>query len=116
MIPGKANIDIYRGDDLAPLPITFRTGTPGSYTARDMSGYTWECQARTTVDSTDVALTFTVDDSQAADGILFLTAAAADTALLVADQSLRWDLQSTADGKIQTWLYGQVFVTGDATR
>lgn len=62
----------------------------------DLTDYTALAQMRTNLGDADVALEFTIDDTQAADGILTLTATATETGALTRRWGF-WDLKVTKD-------------------
>jgi hypothetical protein len=117
--PGEADlVGIPRGDSISfQVTITEDDGT----TAKDVSGYTWLAQVRETVDATDVLMTFDVDDTDAATGVLVLSLAAADwpaEATPLPTDAWRWDLEGTNGSNVRTYLAGKfkVFTKGDVSR
>ena len=117
-LPGDYPLTLYRGDTRV-LSLAF-TEDDGE-TAVDLSGKTWRAEVRETVDSSAVLLTWTVDTTDAVDGILVLTLPAtqwADADIPAADIAVKWawDLESTQSGVVRTWLKGKVKVIGDVSR
>jgi hypothetical protein len=115
MIPGKRTLTIYQGMTFFHQ-VNFETGPVNAPTPRDMSGFTWASQARSRDDAADIALSFTVDDSDAASGVIRLTATAEETGALVGDKNLVWDLRSTDGTNVYYWLFDKVIVIGNVTR
>jgi hypothetical protein len=117
-LPGDYPLTLYRGDTrVLSLAFTEDDGT----TAVDLSGKTWRAEVRETVDSAAVLLTWTVDDSDAATGILVLTLPAtqwddSDIPDTTPTTKWAWDLESTQSGVVRTWLKGKVKVLGDVSR
>jgi hypothetical protein len=97
------------------------TLTEDDGTAIDVSGWTWRAQVRETFDAADAVMTFTVDDTDAATGVLVITLDAADWAAEASPlptAKWRWDLEGTrtSDTFVRTYLSGKVTVKPDASR
>jgi len=109
--PGAVNLTVTRGDTLGPLQFD-----AGDF---DWSGRTWEAQVRASLDEPDTIIaTFTVDDADAAAGVLLLTLPATESANLITvggRATYYWDLQATESGVVKTWFAGQLKVSGDVT-
>lgn len=114
-----------RGDAIKPVDLTWAP-------TKDFSGYTFEAQVRSDLDETeaDPVATFTVDDSQAASGIITISLPASESRNLATPHpkpggrskpgsgTYYWDLQATNDSDAEdvfTWVDGTITVEGDAT-
>lgn len=108
--PGPRDISIYRGDDY-PHAVTF---TDAAGAPLDVSAYAFTAQIRSLSQggTGEPLAEFTIDDSQAATGIVVLSLAATETADLAAGY---WDLQADDGTTVSTWLAGRVSVSGDVT-
>ena len=109
MPPATRDLTIYRGDDYShTVTIQAEDGTP-----EDVSGSTRAAQFRRH-DRDETAVDFTVDTTNAATGVIVHSLTAAQ----IADLPPRgvYDLQRTTDGEVETYLAGDVTVTGDVTR
>lgn len=107
-------LSITRGDDVS---FTFRIAddTPGTY--KDLSTYTPAAQVRESPDATAVLAAFTITDydNGASDRGIICELDAADTAEFPA--RAYWDLQLTdPEGKVRTYLSGEVTTARDVTR
>ena len=117
-LPGDYPLTLYRGDTrVLSLAFTEDDGT----TAVDLSGHTWRAQVRQTYDSASSELDFTVDDTDAATGVLVLALDDTDwtgVAASLPTDKWYWDLEGTrtADTFVQTFLGGKVKVVGDVSR
>jgi hypothetical protein len=116
--PGRHDLILVRGDSAA-VTLTF-TEDDGT-TAVDLSGHTWRAQVRQTYDSAASELDFTVDDADAATGVLVLELDDTDwtgVAATLPTDKWYWDLEGTrtADTFVQTFLGGKVKVVGDVSR
>ena len=101
---------VYAGDTITfpTYTITDSAGTPV-----DLSAWTWRAQWRY-VATADVAVELDVDDSQAADGIIKISADSTDSRAMGRDGV--WDLQGTQGSTVQTWIYGPTEWVEDVTR
>jgi hypothetical protein len=108
-LPATRDISIYRGDDYEHVIIFRAGGNP-----LDVSGETFQAQVRASPsrDSGLALATFTVDDSQAAVGIVIISLPKATTGSL---PNGHWDLQVDNGTRQVTWLRGAVEVEGDVT-
>jgi len=114
-----------RGDTIKPVDFTWSP-------TKDFSGYTLEAQIRSDLDETEASpvASFTVDDSQAASGIITISLPASESRKLATPHALPgkqerpgvgayyWDLQATNDSDAEdvfTWVDGTITVEGDAT-
>lgn len=106
-------VSIYAGDTLDFPIYTFKTdATPFNFVADNWSD--WVAQWRPTPESSEV-IDLIVDDSQANVGIIFVSATAAQTALM--GEHGVWDLQATQFGlHIRTWLRGATVYAQDVSR
>lgn len=102
---------IYRGDDYF-LTVTHEddVGAP-----INVSGRTVLAQVRTHPDSTDILATFTVDDSNAATGVVVLSIGDAESYHLQPGEWY-WDYQEVNSGQVSTIIRGQANVVGDVSR
>ncbi len=111
--PVRDPIEIYMGDTY-PHRLAF---VDDEEAAVDVSASTFAAQIRLFGPSLgDPALTFTVDASDAADGIVMLTLSAAQTAQLTPGTTYSMDVQRTTAGVVQTVFTANVTATRDATR
>lgn len=115
VLPGDAPLQGIRGDKWGPFAFTART-------TLDLSGRSWLAQIRTTKDEpADVVATFTVDSSEAADGIIRLTLPATESANLVTVNGkgrYYYDVQATLDSDatdVKTWFSGKLTAFGDVS-
>jgi hypothetical protein len=108
--PMQVDLVVYRGDS-GTMRVTVTTigGVPV-----DISGATWDCDIRTSVDDPTTVANMTVTPVagtvQSVD--VFLTAL--NSAQL--DDSYVWDLQMTLAGEVKTLLAGTVTVVKDVSR
>lgn len=109
--PGKLDLDITRGDDLA-VSMLFEEGDPPA--AVDVSTRTYTAQIRTSPNAATVAATFTVDMTDAAAGLIVLRLADTVTEDLLG--SYVWDLEQDDGGVIRTYTGGSFVVSPDVTR
>ncbi len=118
-LPGELKpMNLYRGDTRV---WTFVFLEDDQETTIDMSGKTWESEVRSATDSANVLLQLTIDDSDAADGILVVTLPATawddvDIGTTAPTTKWKWDLQSTEGGVVRTWLRGAPKILWDVTR
>lgn len=116
-------VQIYRTQDFGMRLTVWkrRPGTDGESDAglaRDLTtlGSSWDCHIRPSILS-GTALICTVDDSEAASGVLVVTATGDQTADLVSGATYGLDLRATDDGGGHVFLvYGEVIVSGAYTR
>lgn len=121
VLPGDAPLQGIRGDKWGPITFTAQTEL-------DLSGRTWIAQIRTTKDEpATVVAEFTVDSSDAADGIIRLTLPPTESAGLVTGPAAGfstgkgtyyYDVQATlvSDATdVKTWFAGKVSVVGDVS-
>jgi hypothetical protein len=116
-LPAKLNLKLYRGD----TRVWTTTFTDGEEPV-DLSGHTWLCEIRPDRNRGTVVATIDVDTTEAATGVIRRTLTASEAEKLPGQAEgeevpvLFWDLQSTsAEGSVQTWLYGTVKVEGDVS-
>lgn len=106
-MPAERNLDsLYRGDAYEHI-LTFQDADGD---AIDVTG-TWRAQIRRRQNSADVLAEFTIDDSDAATGVLVLTLDG-DTVAGLPDVCV-WDLEET--GAQLTYLKGTVRVSGQVS-
>ena len=74
----------------------------------------WIAQWRSRADSSEEPIELGVDASQAADGVMTLSATAAQTRAM--RQSGVWDLQASRGSEVRTWLAGSFTWGWDVTR
>jgi hypothetical protein len=106
-LPGDYPITLYRGDTRV---WTFAFLEDDQETTIDLTGKTWESEVRSATDASPVLLTFTIDDTDAADGVIVVTLPAT-----------AWDdvdIGSTAPTSkwFWDWVKGKVKVLWDVTR
>jgi len=106
------DLSIYQGDTYTHVVTVVDDGAA----AVDLSDRTWAAQLRPHPEAADVLVSFTVDDSDAATGVLVLSLTAAQTTTVTRD--VVWDLQGTftAGGAVETLLAGKASLTKDVTR
>lgn len=109
--PAEVNLTETRGDSWA-LTVTFTD--EGGYPV-DVSADSWRAEIKARPDDVDALAAWTVDDTDAAEGILVLTLAAADSADLPA-RVLHFDVEGTTGDVVRTWLVGAVEVVADVSR
>lgn len=109
--PAPRNLSFYRGDDYShEISFTDNASPP---VALDLSEHEFSAQIRPRAEKSSILFaTFTIDTSQAEDGIIVLHLNQAQTRI----DSGFWDLEVTNDGKTHTWLKGTVTVDGDVTQ
>ena len=109
----RRDLTVYRGDTYSHVV----TVVDDLAAAVDLSDRAWVAEVRAYADAADVLVSFTVDDSDAATGVLVLSLTAAQTATTLSRDGV-WDLQGTftADGAVETLLAGSVSLTKDKTR
>lgn len=109
--PATRDLALYRGDDYAHQ-ITFVDAQthPEPIPVDD---YTFKAEIRDRPENgTVVYATFSIDTSQASEGIIVLHLTASQTRI----PSGYWDLQATISGSRKTWLKGEVIMDGDVTQ
>lgn len=110
--PGDYPISLYRGDTRIWRD-EFADAATGH--ALDLTGYMFRAQIRDSIDG-DVIATMTVDDSDAANGVITRSLTATQTAALAAARAA-WDLELTSpDGFVRTYLAGAVRIRGDVSK
>jgi hypothetical protein len=110
-VPARRDIAIYQGDTYEhELRLEDADGQPINLTGRT---YASQIRKRPTYDT--VAATFTVDDSDAANGVIRFLLAPADT-LALDPGAYRYDIQQDFLGVVTTLLFGQADVTAEVTR
>lgn len=105
-------IKIYSGDSFSQSYL-FQSGdplTPIDFVAEGWDN--WKSQWRPIPGSTEY-VDFVVDDSEAADGRIILTADGAATSAM---GNGFLDLQASKDGQVRTWFTGQIIWREDVTR
>lgn len=110
VLPGSADLVIYRGDTLSQAFQFSYTG--GAPVILPTSG--WIAQVRSSHDATAILATFTVDSSGGALGRITLGLTATQTGALTSGSV--WDLQQTTGAVVRTWLRGGVTIAKDVTR
>lgn len=99
----RVDLAFHQGDDFT-LTLTF---------AASVAASTFAAQIRPSTKSS-TSWSFTVDMTNAASGVVVLTMAAANTAVMPARAA--WDLEETKSGKKTTLLKGRVRVDREVTR
>lgn len=107
ILPGVLDLTLYRGDD-STFEITLEQG--GSPLPLPQDG--WLAQIREKYNAAEVVAQFTVDATQAGDGVILL--AAPDTATLPKKKYV-WDLQLLDGGVTHTYVGGVLNLTGQVT-
>lgn len=111
--PATRRLTIYAGDTYDHV-ITFETDDDPAQPV-PLDDRTWTAQWRPSRAIDDEAVDFTVDDTDAATGVLVISLTAAQTTELATNGV--WDLQGEfADGTVETVLTGPVDWTKDVTR
>lgn len=112
-LPEKIDYSLWKGDTWAPGTLTASlSGTPINFT-----GYTGKMEIRN-VNSGDLALTLTSPSSGitlSSAGVITLTMTAAQTNALLGEYAYDLQITHTASGAIETYTYGIITVTDDAT-
>lgn len=109
--PASFSLRLYEGDDYE-LRVTFQETADG--VPIDKSASTFAAHIRTVADSEEPLAEFTVDDTEADEGVILLTLPGDEVIRRL--NGARWDLQETADGHVSTKLRGPVSVREDITR
>lgn len=112
---GSLDLTAKRGDKIGPITLDWGA-------AVDLSDRAWAAEVRDSLDEpATLTATFTVDDTNAATGVLVLTLPASESANLATvsgKATYYWDLQATdlTDPEdVFTWLAGKLKVAGDVT-
>lgn len=105
MTPGRRNISIYRGDTY-----THRVEVLDAVGPVDLTGSTWLAQIRR--NDAQVA----EFDINVADNVVTLSLTPEATTALTPLAGLRWDIQRTVGGAVETLLAGSVKVATDVSR
>jgi hypothetical protein len=105
LTPAVVNIRLYRGDD-STVKFTLQDG--GSPVVLPTTG--WSAQLRESRASPDVAAPATINATEAATGVLYITFPNTPTT----PPALYYDVQC-ATGGLRTWLRGRVTISGDVT-
>ena len=127
-LPIRVDFDAYRGDDWTRLfDVTYSDESTNTAQSIDMTGWTGRMQIRESdADDAHVLLEVNSADSQITCGpqlingriwqmVVYLTAA--QTRTLPAGLVAYYDIQLTkADGKVQTFYFGDFCVQGDITK
>lgn len=108
VLPGTHDITLYRGDTFAIQLAFTQGGIP-----LELPGTGWLAQVRSPNGSGPVTGTLTVDASNAGDGIILVTATAAEVAVLRAGA---WDLQCTVAPAVRTYIRGALKIERDVSR
>lgn len=108
--PGRAKINIPRGDDYE-LELEFQVDG----VVESQAGATWLAQIREGPTSAAVLTTFAVDTTNATTGIIVLTLTAAQTTALPL-KDLVADVQRTLGGKVRTMVSLDIEVHPDVSR
>lgn len=109
--PAEVTLTQTRGDSWS-LTVTFTDD--GDYPV-DVSADSWRAEIKARPDDTTALAEWTIDDTDAADGILVLTLSAADSADLPA-RVLHFDIEATTGDMVRTWLVGTTDVVADVSR
>lgn len=109
-MPGSYDLHGYRGDTFV-LNVTIEDAD-GNPLVLDPAG--WAAQIKRRPDATNPVAEFAIDTTDAADGKLVLTLAAADTAEL--PERGVWDLQQQITTSTRTYLFGETYFGRDVTR
>lgn len=114
MPPGKANLDVYQGDDYE-LRVAFIAGAGGPPV--NLTGLTFAAQIRlSTADNGPVLATFECEVTDAPGGLLTCKLPHEQSVALRYPQGA-WDLEATdGAGDVTTYLAGTVKVTPEKTR
>jgi hypothetical protein len=120
LLPQTLNLSFWRGDDII-VRLTFAESVdesqdpPVAVDPIPASGWTLAAQVRASYSSSTIKLTFDIDMTDAATGIVVLSIAADDSASL-SDKKMVWDLQRLNGGITTTLVAGQFLLDGDVTR
>lgn len=113
MVVDVPTVEIYSGDTVTWPTYTFKTDAG---VVRDLVAEGWDdwhAQWRTTVDS-GTAIELTLDVSDAANGIIGISATATESAAMGGNGV--WDLQATQGDVVKTWVRGKTKWIKDVTR
>jgi hypothetical protein len=115
--PGRYDLIVYRGDYHEwPLTLKVNTGNAENPVLQNinLTGHEFKAQIRPEPDGPVLAsLDFITDDIADGHVVAYLTSAKADP---LPQGNLVWDVQSTYEGRVKTWVAGDVTVTADVTR
>lgn len=103
-------VDVYAGDTLVFPTYTI---TDADDVPMNLSGWTFTAQWRHHPHAAD-AITLTVDTTDAASGVIGISATAAQTRAM--KQSGVWDLEGVMGGTVRTFLAGTTVYTQDVSR
>jgi len=107
------DITMYAGDTFTSPSYTMQTGTPPVAINLVADGWTnWTAQWRALPTDTRY-VAFTVDTTNAATGVIVMTATATQTRSM---WNGYWDLQATKNGAVRTWIKGKLVYVEDVTR
>lgn len=109
-MPATRNLTMYQGDAYDHVVTVTDDANPAQPV--DLSAGTFRAQIRRKISSTDVLASFTIDTTDAADGILVCSLSKAETATLPA--SCVYDLEDTTLGF--TYLKGSITVEREVSR
>ncbi len=110
-MPARRDLNAYQGDDFVhEVRFVDSDGDPVSAVGR-----TFASQVRRRWSDTTVEASFSVDTSNAANGVVVFTLSAATTTGLEPGE-YRYDLQQTEAGRRLTLLRGKFVVPGEITR
>ena len=119
-LPAKVNLTLYRGDTRVWTDI-FTETVADAVVPKDLTGYTFLSQIRDDKNRGEIVATIAVEADDPAAGTIVRTLTAEEADKLPGEEPgqaapvLYWDLQSTKDGMVRTWMAGSVKVKGDAT-
>jgi len=106
------DVPVYAGDTLTFPPYTFtEDGVVIDLVAEGWGS--WQSKWRVTPDAA-TAITLTVDDSAADEGVIQITATGTQATEMA--QSGVFDLQATNSGVVRTWVRGNTSWQNDVTR
>lgn len=109
-VPTAPPINVYAGDTLNFPEYVFEASNDVPV---DLSAWTWRCMWRRYPTSAE-EITLTVDDSDAATGVIRISATPEQTTAM--GYAGVWDLEGTSGDEIQTWLTGTTVYSLDVTR
>lgn len=110
--PATLNLAMYQGDHFTE---TFEQFDADGVTPLDRTGYSYEAQIRAQHESSDPLVSFTINTSSLATGVIVLSLTAAQTADL--PRTAVWDLEETSPAAVVTTLLkGTVTVEREVTR
>ena len=109
-LPALLDFSVYGGDNFT-VQINFVDGTTNN--PWPLTG-TWKAEIRTTPTATSPVTSFTIDTSQGAAGILYMSLTGTQTTLLIGSPFV-WDLQQTVSGSVKTFYTGHIRAVKDVT-